>query len=256
MILPINIDLSELVDEFRLTSLQTTQLSSVIIDGIIEECSFRWEQEIGKLGSTRQEYQKAVYINRESPDAVVFGLSKRESKLALMIEDGSPPFDEKEGFEKSLKKKQTKNGGWYLTIPFRHATPSAVAESGIFSSIMTPDIYRLAKEASGPLKRSQLPDQHRLPGVRKEINRMGINAPEYKHKSPKYEGLVRVEVGSTPDKKRGQYMTFRRVSNNSDENSWWHTGFEAKKLMDKAIDGEQISIVADKIIDTYLNSIV
>lgn len=83
-----------------------------------------------------------------------------------------------------------------------------------------------------------------------------MKVPEYTHKSAKYEGLVRVEASSSEKEKRGQYMTFRRVSDKSDPNSWFNGGIEGKKLMDRAIELSNISTVADMAIDETLDRIL
>jgi hypothetical protein len=48
MILPINIDLSDLVEEFSLTTNQTEILGTSIIDKVIVEYSTRWEDLVNK----------------------------------------------------------------------------------------------------------------------------------------------------------------------------------------------------------------
>lgn len=258
MALPIRIDLSDVVGEFDLSQDESNLLAASIIDSVIQEYSSKWQDVVKReLKSSRAEYIKAMYIERPSATEAVFGLSARESKLALMIEEGAGPFDEKPFFQRSPKAKFKKDGlGWYLTVPFRHATPQAIAESGIFSSIMPQDVYDLAKNSSMPLKRMQLPENQRTPGTRKEINIPGLKVPEYIHKAAKYEGLVRVEATSSEKEKRGEYMTFRRVSDKSDPNSWFNGGIIAKKLMDRALEVAQISRVADIAIDETLDRIL
>ena len=144
---------------------------------------------------------------------------------------------------------------FYITVPFRHATPEAIAESGVFSSILPQDIYTLAKNSQTPLKREQLPINQQTPGSRKAIDVPGLKVPEYIHKAAKYEGLVRVEASSSNREKRSQYMTFRRVSDKSDPNSWFNGGIEAKKLMDKALQLANITMIADIAIDETLERI-
>lgn len=256
--LPIRIDLSEVVEEFNLGQEEADLLGTAIIDRIVQEYSSRWNKLIDtELKQSREEYRRAIYIERPSGLEVIFGLSARASKLALMVEEGAAPFDEKIGFQKSNKTKIKKDGlGWYLTIPFRHATPQAIAESGIFSSIMPKEVYNLAKTSPQPLKRSQLPSQHQIPGSRAEINIPGLKVPEYVHKAAKYEGLVRVKASSSEKENRGEYMTFRRVSDKSDPNSWFNSGIVAKHLMDRALESANIGTVADMAIDETLKSIL
>lgn len=254
---PINIDISSLIEEFSLDENQTLMIGTTIIDRVAQEYSYRWKNLIDKeLKSSRNEYLRGIFIERVNPTEIIFGLSNRESSLPLSIEEGHGPWDEKPFLLGSLKAKRTKDGKPFLTVPFRHATPQAIAEAGIFSSIMPQDVYQLAKNSPMPLKRSQLPESQQIPGVRKEINVPGLKVPEYIHKAAKYEGLVRVEASSSENENRGQYMTFRRVSDKSDPNSWFNGGIIAKRLMDRALEIAQIDRVADMAIDETLERIL
>lgn len=255
--IPINIDISSLIEEFSLDENQTLMIGTTIIDRVAQEYSYRWKNLIDKeLKSSRNEYLRGIFIERVNPTEIIFGLSNRESSLPLSIEEGHGPWDEKPFLLGSLKAKRTKDGKPFLTVPFRHATPQAIAEAGIFSSIMPQDVYQLAKNSPMPLKRSQLPESQQIPGVRKEINIPGLKVPEYIHKAAKYEGLVRVEASSSENENRGQYMTFRRVSDKSDPNSWFNGGIIAKRLMDRALEIAQIDRVADMAIDETLERIL
>lgn len=254
MILPINIDLGDLVEEFNLSRDQSVFLGSSIIDAVVAEYQIRWQNLISsELHKTRNEYKRGVFIERESPLSVTFGLTNRASSISLMIEEGQPPFDEKEGFRNSPKKKTAQDGGWYIDIPFRHATPGAVADSGLFASIMSNNIYKEVKNR-GRLSFMDLPAKDRVIGERKAINRLGVNKPAYIHKVPIYEGLTKVNIASIQKEKRSGYFTWRRVSENSDPNSWWNGGIVPYKLMNKALEQAKIDVVADKVIDQFLNS--
>lgn len=256
MILPINIDLDPIIEEFNLTIEQSSTLGSILIDKVIVEYSTRWESLINQsLTKSKNDYKQSMYMDRVSSTEVVFGLDDR-NRLALRIEEGCEPFDEKIFFAKSTKVNLKKDGGWYLTIPFRHATPTAVASSSIFSSIMSKEVYNIAKNNGGiSVKRNQLPIGDQKLESRKEIKSGNLIVPEYLHKTAKYEGLVRVNI-SSGNENRGGYFTFRRVSDKSDENSWWNGGIVPHKLMDKALDLAQIDKIADITIDQFLKEIL
>lgn len=255
--LPINIDISEVVDEFTLTAGQSQALGESIIDNIVAEYTSVWNKEVeNNLHSTRQIYKRAMVVLRKSPTEAEFVLSYQDSPLVKMLEDGSPPFDQKPFFKKSPKVKRKIGGGWYLTIPFRHATSSAVAESSVFSSVLPKEIQQIAKDKSPrALKKSDLPEQYQKLGVRPGVVLNGIVMPEYQHKSAQYEGLVRVNVSSTKKENRGGYFTFRRVSDKSASNSWIYGGMTALKLMDKALVRADISNVAERAINDFLKNI-
>lgn len=257
MITPINIDLTDLIVEFSLDKDSATTIGAAIIDSIVQDYTVKWEHLVDtELKQSREEYRRAMFIERVSATQVDFGLSYRSNFLAEAVEEGKGPFDEKPFLLKSPKAKMSKKGFPYITVPFRHATPQAIADSGIFASVMSPEIYQIAKNAQKQLKRSDLPPQYQILGKRKEIDIPGLKVPEYIHKTAKYEGLVKVNVASSSLEKRSAYMTFRRVSDNSDPNSWWNGGIEAKHLMDKALDLIDISSITDKAIDITLNRIL
>lgn len=254
---PIHLDISEVVEEFNLNESQAEGLGSEIIDRIVAEYSMKWEGLVNSgLKQLRKLYKTAMYINRDSSTSVEFGLAPGDDGLALAIEEGKPPFDIKEGFRKSPKKKTSLSGGWYITVPFRYATPTAVAESMSFQSKLPPEIYNIVRSNNGSrVKRSQLPEQFAQLGRRKAIMTDKGVIPEYVHKSPKFEGLVRMDISSTDKERRGGYFTFRRVSDKSDVLSWIHPGFEARLFMDKALELSQIETVADMAIDNFLQQL-
>lgn len=255
--IPIHIDLSEVVEEFALTGDQAQELGAEIINRVVVEYTNKWENLVNKgLRQTRKLYKKAMYVDRISPTEVVFGLQPGDDGLALSLEEGKPPFDEKIGFASSSKRKVKMGGGWYLTIPFRYSTPGAVAESDIFQGRLTKEIYNLSKQNQGrPLQKGQLPSVYQQLGKRKEIQTANVVIPEYVHKSPKYQGLVKLDISSTEKETRSGYFTFRRVSDKSETLSWIHPGFSAHKFMDKALDSVQVEVVADMAIDTFLKSL-
>ena len=249
--LPISIDLSPLIEEFALTVEKTSILSNLILDRITEEYRQRWTSLINAdLKRTRSDYRRAIYIERKENE-VVFGLrDDPHNPLPMMIEEGHEAWDEKEFFERSKRKKVTIGGGWYLTIPFRHATPEAVAESG-FSTTLPQSVYNVAKQSSSPLSVSQLPEEYRVRGVRREIVTLNKVYPAYTHKSPIYQGLMRVDISSGKEN-RGGYFTFRRVSDKSDPSSWIHPAFIAKKFMDRALELANVTQITDIAIDQFL----
>lgn len=255
--IPIHVDISEVVAEFALTGDQAQELGGEIINRVVTEYVNKWENLVNReLKKTRKLYKKAMYVDRLSPTEVVFGLAPGDDGLALALEEGKPAFDQKPAFGNSPKKKTSLSGGWYLTIPFRYATPEAVAESTIFQNALPKEIYDIAKNNGGqPVKKSQLPPQYAQLGRRKEIQTASGVIPEYVHKAPKYQGLVRIDISSADKENRGGYFTFRRVSDKSDPVSWIHPGFEPHKFMDRALDEAQIFEVADMAIDEFLNQL-
>lgn len=244
MLAPVLIDLSGVIDEFILTEDEVKSLSRFVLSNISDEYMRYWEKNIDNtLHSTRTEYKNAIFTEQPDDFSMVFGMTPRQSKLALMLEEGASEFDIKEGMEKSSKKHMKKDGGWYLTVPFRHATSEALAESSIFQGQMPREIEKLVKISDKPLKLSDLPSQYQ----EKKISRAG-----YQHKAAIYEGLKRENIVSTNNEKRGGYFTFRRISDKSEENSWQHPGFEALKLMEKSLNDLPLETIVDRSVDQFL----
>lgn len=176
----------------------------------------RWQTEVqNKLNSTRPLYLMGLqwdsiqypYENNAFSGAVIL-----KGQFPNMLETGFGAFDEKIGFSKSKKIKKKDNGGWYLTIPIRHSTPG----SFMYGSPMPKDVYGVAKQLGNNEKLS-------YPGLG------DVSWKGYQRKNKTYDGLTRI-IKSYQKTKQSQYITFRRVSDKSDPNSWWHPGFEGVKV--------------------------
>lgn len=251
--IPFSIDISPIVEEFTILSDRSEEFSSYVLDRMVEDYMNAWNNMVGKeLHSTRGEYLKAMNTEKISSKEAIISLLPTESRLPMMIEDGASEFDMKEGFSKSSKairysSVEDKKEHWYLTIPFRHATNEAIAESMVFSSKMPKPIENIAKENNGePIKQTQLPEQYRKLLKNKTT---GVQ-----HKSPIYEGIKRIQVSASNRENRGAYMSFRRVSDRSEDGSWTHPGFEAKKFMDRALSQliDNMSTILDQSANDFI----
>jgi hypothetical protein len=179
------------------------------------------------LHSTRPLYLQGLDFNSviyPYGSDVFSGAVQLRGTLPNMLENGFGPFDEKIGFSKSSRKHTTKNGGWYLTIPYRHSTPG----SYLYGNPMSKQIYAQAKTL-------QHNESLRVAGGQK------TSWTGYVHKANIDDGLTRI-VKSYHNPNTGkvtnqsQYYTFRRVSNNSDTLSWMHPGFKGTKMVDQLQD--------------------
>lgn len=72
--IPIHLDLSEVVEEFALTGEQANELGANIISSIVTEYVSKWENLVNDgLRQTRKLYKRAMYVDRVSPTEVIFG---------------------------------------------------------------------------------------------------------------------------------------------------------------------------------------
>lgn len=246
---PISIDISDLASEFVMSEEEVKSLSRYILARIADEYVREWEHQIDQnLHSTRNEYKKGIFSEQPDDYNIIIGLTPRQSKLAMMLEDGASQFDIKVGMEKSSKKhwysslKDNKEH-WYITVPFTFATSEAIGES--FANKMPKPIEQLVKVMKEPLKLGNIPEALRSIGQNQTSG--------YKHKFTIYEGLQRKEIGSGQNEKRGGYINFRRISDKSDKDAWQHPGFEALNLMDKAAQEIDLGRLVDLSVQEFLD---
>lgn len=246
MLAPILIDMSGVIDEFLLSEDETKSLSRFVLANISDEYMRYWERNIDtNLRSTRSEYKQGIFTEQPDDFSIIFGMTPRQSKLGMMLEEGASAYDIKEGMASSQKKKPKKGGGWYITVPFRHATSEALAESMTFSGRMPREVEAAVKVSDKPLNLADLPPNYQ----QRKTSWVG-----YKHKAAIYEGLHRRDISATQKEKRGGYYTFRRISDKSEENSWMHPGFEPLKLMEKSLSDLPLDTIVDRAVDKFLSA--
>ena len=234
---PIVIDISGVQGRLFLDAEEMRSYARYVLDGMGTRYMQLWTKQVtDNLHQTQRAYmlgmpQELKYVDDYTLEIVLEG--KGDSKLAIMLETGASPFDIKEGFKKSSKAKKKEDGGWYLTIPFRYATASAIAQSSVFANKMPLPVERIAKRLGDKeqIKEADLPAEFQVKGVRKEIKTATTIYPEYTHKSSIYTGI---QHNTLPN--QGSYINFRRVSDLSDDNSWIHKGFQPHNFMDKALE--------------------
>lgn len=250
----ISVDLSDNFDEFIITKEQAHAMTESALEDITNSFISAWKAEAKQaLKGTRQDYVnsiKRIDKGRFEKAVVLVG------QFNNMLEMGCSPFDMKAGFMKSTKKKIKADGGWYLTIPFRFATPNALGESSVFSGKLPQEIYAIAKKLSptteskqgGTLSLQDIPKSLQSIGVRKAVGGFG----QYEHKNNIYEGLQRNE--KTYEKStQSTYTTFRRVSDKSNALAWIHSGIKAYDLANRALDSLDIETIVDNAVDFFIS---
>lgn len=260
--IPVFIDTREVAAEFALSKREIEGMMSYTIKGVTAEFARQWDNTAKRgLHSLRQLYRGSIVVGEEGPFT---GYVMLVNKLPNMIESGASAFDIKQGFMQSPKKKISKSGGWYLTVPFRHASAGALGESEAFSGVMPGSVYAAVKKQESRLTTmggavrqgkglpaSQIPAEFAIPRTRAMIVEKNKTFEEYKHKHSIYEGIQRAQK-TYQSATQGQYVSFRRASNNSDPNSWIHKGFQARNFAERAMSATNIPTVVDRLVDTYL----
>lgn len=265
----INVDLSDVVQEFKLIESNADIITQNVIDAVSAEIYRQWQNAARQsLNSTRNGYINGLQWYQEGylRNAIVLN-----GTFNNMLEDGFGAYDMKQVFQQSGKVKNVKrkdgSTGWYLTIPFRQATPGAIGENVAFSGVLPDEIYREAKKLkagrstfggkkSGGARLSvPISSKYSIPKSRRAFSdaKTQQQYPEYKHKSGPYEGLTRTSetYGRTS---QSTYTTFRRASDRSDPQSWIHRGITAYNLSQKALESTDIETVKNNAIDSTLTS--
>lgn len=254
MVPPIKIDISDFVKQWNLTAEESDMFVYSVLDELGVRFAEQWRNEAGKiLKQTKQQYQRAIYIEKPDATSLVVGLA---GWFPNAIEQGLEPFDMKPGFKDSKNKHYKKDGGWYVTVPFRFANPEALGESTVFANVMPGKVYEVAKtvlrDRQATLSLSQLPDEFRIKGIRPEVFNKNTNEVfgTYEHRSSIYEGMK-----NTGAKGHSQYMTFRRVSDLSDPMAWIHTGLKPANLMEKTLQQFPMDSIISRVKIDFLQSI-
>ncbi len=250
--IPIAIDISQFAETFAIPEDDIRTFTNNVVSEVATEFSMYWEKEAGALGSARDEYMNSIYVERVGSDAYEVGL---RGWLPNSIESGVSAFDMKTGFKNSNKVKYNKDGEWYLTIPFRFATPGALGESTVFTSKMPSEVYEKAKglQPREQLAKKDVPKEFQIPKVRKGAITESKVFKDYQQKHSIYEGIQKKQSQTA---KGTTYMNFRRVSENSDPDSWIHTGIDARNFAESALGKMDIPATVDKIVRKYIDSLI
>jgi len=255
----IRLDIRDVEQEFALTKTEAQDMIAFVIRQLTATFARNWEIMAQKsLRSSRQEYIRSLYVGEEGR---YVGVVILRGVFPNMIEQGALPFDMKIGLLASPKAKMGKKGK-YITVPFRWATPGAIADNPVFSGVLPTDVYRIIKNQNSLLtglesrKRTprglataELPPEHQRLKTRGRITTGSKVFEAYKHKTALLSGVQRAE--KTYEKAtHGSYVTFRRVSEiGSDPDSWIHRGIVARKLAEEALGVTNVRHEVDRNTD-------
>jgi hypothetical protein len=183
---------------------------------------------MARLNTTADDYIAGLQVERIttkggwfSPDTITHQVIL-VGMLPNMIEKGWPGGDMKPALLAGRNAKVGKDGKRYNTVPFRHMGTNATGRNGQpfgsqYREMLGQDwASRLGKSIEKMAKRLR-------PGQRLEAG----HAPRLRahHKTDLYAGLHK-----RGQPRHTQYMTFRRVSENSDPRAWLHPGIQPANL--------------------------
>jgi len=166
-----------------------------------------------KLKTTRDDYINALHWEQIGPDSYIIYLDDTMGH----VEDGFPTFDMKPGLLKGPNAKTTKKGTRYNTVPQTYKPKSKQA-------IMAPGLREQLQEVISANKLQKVfkdkTTGRPLEGIVATVKETGID---------RLKGLVKVQK-RYKERTQSFYMTFRRVSDNSDPGKWIHPGYSGAHL--------------------------
>lgn len=228
-----------------------------LAEGVKNEIVVQAQRE---LGSTSQEYVGGLQLLHFPVSAMAmkrgpmrFASIVLTGMLPNMLENGWAGGDMKEFLLQGRTAKRGKDGSTYMTVPFRHQTPGTSGRAGTpmgghesskgmmsrtQAELLGKNVHKAAKKLEATTSHQEAGTKWGEKLSRAATARMGApkgenKATGYKHKDSVYSGMVRKEK-TYGKATQNQYMTFRRVSDNSDPGSWIHPGIVAHNFFEKA----------------------
>lgn len=197
-----------------------------------------------RVQSVTGEYVRSIQDGLRFPEDLtgeVFTTSPHSS----VVEDGIKAFDMKPGLLSSPKAKTNKDGGKYITVPYRHGTPGTVGMPAMPLNIYNQMNKLGFSRRNNALKAFFTGRKYTWNGRLKEESqgqRSHFGSHQgagYTWKSGQFDGMVRMG-------KRGhtQYLTFRRVSENSDPRSWQHPGVKPRPIREAVVENTKDEVLA------------
>lgn len=260
----LNFDISEMIKSAKLTNAEINEFVSEALVKMGDSVLYQWrELAHSGLHSTRDTYIRGlseVELSGKMASIILSGA------LPLMIEDGAEAFDMKDGFRKSGKVKQGKNGGWYFTIPYRFASSNSLGENEAFSKKLPQEVGNVLKGKNpttrvndkniygGKVKESELSSQYQGKLIRPEIKTEKKIYGTYTHKSNIYEGMIKTKE-TYAKTTQNKTMSFRRVSANSDSLSWIHPGFVKRNFAEQSLNKVDMDSLLNNLANNFLDRI-
>lgn len=243
----ITFDTQSLTNDLLLSQDQVKNLIDFSIKEITASFAQAWEKTANTtLHSAREKYVNSIIVVDEgyAKGAVVL-----VGDFVNGLEEGIPEHDMKSDFLNGPNAKTGKNGKKYNTIPFKFGAPTSI-ESNFNGGLLPPEIHAIVKKkpANVPLVKDELPQKWKEP-AKSSVKSESSKFKQYTHKSSIFEGVSR-----TQDEKTGQnsYKSFRRVSENSDPNSWIYPAVEGKHLAEATLQDFNVPFEVGRAIDKFL----
>lgn len=196
-----------------------------------------------RVNSVSGEYVRSIQDGLRFPDDFT-GEVFTTAPQASIIEDGVPAYDMKPGLLASPKAKTNMDGKKWITVPFRHGTPGTKTMQA-----MPKDVHRQAQKLGFSRRNNAI--KALFTGRKYTWNGRLAESAEgkrshvaphtgagYTWKTGQFSGMVKMGKA-----KHSQYLTFRRVSENSDPQSWQHPGTPPRPIREAVIENTRKDVL-------------
>ena len=188
-----------------------------------------------KVNNVSGQYMRSVAEGLQYPmdgDKLTGGVVSL-SPHGQIVEDGIKPFDMKQTHLKGAHVKVGKDGKRYITVPFRHNTPG----SNTIGQAMPKDVYKHAmnlaiSRRNGLLIHWYAAKKYEWGGRLSKALGGAIQRPHWT--TGKYSGMVKMG-----NEGHSQYLTFRRLSENSKPEAWKHPGTKPRPVTEAVEEAAQ-----------------
>lgn len=173
-----------------------------------------------RLVGSQADYIKGLTFEKIGKDLYVISLHGDGPNA---LEEGFASFDMKPGLLSGPKAKVTAKGTRFNTVPFVHQpysqTPASAAvkdmRDAVQKLIKDRKLNKTVRDATGKPRQ----------GIVATLHNTGIKD---------LEGLVKIQKGYGKTT-QSTYMTFRRVSSNSDPTAWIHPGYKGAHIFPEVV---------------------
>lgn len=241
MNLSITFDIGTKLDLMAVVDRQVFPLLAQAVNAVGKSTANNWQQAVyaAKLWSgEKDDYAKSISWKMTGDFS---GEVEATYGYAKEIEDGRPAFDMKGMLATSSKVKMSKKGIRYLSIPFRHNTPSSGSSNAMPSSV-----YDIAKI----LQASMVTGMGSRQSGQKGMGHLSVPQASYQwggrlpaglsekykpsHATDLHAGMVRFNATSPSGAKSSVYLTFRTMSEKS--KGWIKPAKDGLKLAEGVVN--------------------
>lgn len=159
------------------------------------------------------------------------------SKHGRIIEEGIKPFDMKTTHLNGAKTKTGKDGSRYVTVPFRHSTPG----NSVAANAMPEQVYQNAKTLATSRKNGVIRswyDKNQYSWGGRLPSSKGGQREKPHWSTGRYTGMVKMGLSG-----HSQYLTFRRISENSPPEAWLHPGKEPRPVTEAVVENSRDEVI-------------